>query len=80
MPLAIVRFSISTLSPIFSSTKRNDLAGIWKLLSFVISFGIYSSFAQELNFYNFVACICVVETCLYIFQFLMMLYAARNPK
>ena len=69
MPLAIVRFSISTLSPIFSSTKRNDLAGIWKLLSFVISFGIYSSFAQELNFYNFVACICVVETCLYIFSF-----------
>ena len=51
--LAIIRFVISTLSPIFSSTKRNDLASIWKLSSFLVSFSVYSYFASEINFFLF---------------------------
>lgn len=78
--LAIIRFVISTLSPIFSSTKRNDLASIWKLSSFLVSFSVYSYFASEINFFYFIICICVVETILYIFQLFMLIYAAKNPK
>lgn len=78
--LAIIRFVISTLSPIFSSAHRNDLASIWKFSSFFTSLLVYSYFSTELTFFNFIICICFVEMCLYFFQLFMLVYAAKNPK
>ena len=80
LPLAIIRFIISTLSPIFSSTQRNDLAGVWKIFSFIISFSAYSLLTPNSNFFYFIVLVCVVEISLYFMQFFMMLYACKNPR
>ena len=79
LPMVIFRFVVSTFSPIFSSTGRNDLAGIWKLSGFFISFLVYSFFAGAAGIEKFLIVICLTEIVLYAVQLALIIQSACQP-
>ena len=80
LPLALVKFITSTPSTIFESTHRNDLLAIWKISSFIISFLTFSYFITKLSFNEFLVCILIVETLIYLYQMSLIIVAAVKPK
>lgn len=79
LPMIIFRFVVSTFSPIFSSSGRNDLAAIWKISGFCISFVIYSLFVSSSSVEQFLLVICLTEIFLYIAQLFLIFKSANQP-
>ena len=79
LPMVIFRFVVSTFSPIFSSAGRNDLAGIWKVSGFLVSFLVYSFFAGTSGIEKFLIVICLTEIVLYAVQLALIIQSACQP-
>lgn len=81
MALALsVRFVASTLSSTFGATRNNKLAAVWRTFAFVSTLLVLGVFADHTDPIKFIVALVLNDIFLYVFQYVLILRAAVNPK
>jgi O-antigen/teichoic acid export membrane protein len=80
MPAIIIRFVVSTLSPVFSSTGNNHLAAIWKVVAFLVTLSVFNSYSGLLEAKELLFWIMITDCALYGIYFCLIWYAILNPR
>ena len=80
MPAISIKFIVSTLSPVFSSTGNNKISALWQIFSFISTFFVLYIFSGNLSTKNILIAITITDVILYCLYYFLILYSVRNPK
>ncbi len=80
MPAFALRFVVSTVSGVFSSTGNNHLAAIWKITAFLCTFVMFWQLADKLLIEQLFLTMMVTDLILYSFYYYLILYAVDHPR
>lgn len=80
MPALVIKFVVSTLSPVFSSTGNNHLAAIWKILVFLVTLIMFIFCSGRLEVRELFFTMMVIDSTLYLLYYFLIWYALKNPK
>ncbi|MEI8204180.1 MAG: hypothetical protein WCH34_14255 [Bacteroidota bacterium] len=79
MPSLALRFVVSTVSGVFSSTGNNHLAAFWKILAFLGTFLMFWRLADQLTVKDLFLSMMVLDFVLYSFYYYLIWYAIKHP-
>ncbi len=74
------RFVAFTLSLTLDATRNNKYAAIWKTTAFISTLAVYIWFAPRGNITELLIASAVNDVLLYVFYYVLILRAAKNPK
>jgi lipopolysaccharide exporter len=74
------RFVAFTLSLTLDATRNNKYAAIWKTTAFIMTLAVFIWFAPRGNITELLIASAVNDVLLYIFYYVLILRAAKNPK
>jgi O-antigen/teichoic acid export membrane protein len=80
MPGLMCIFIVSTLSPIFSSTGNLKISAVWNVTAFIINFILLFIFSPKLEINQLLVLISAINIFIYVFYFILIIYAIKNPK
>lgn len=80
MPALAIKFVVSTLSGVFSSTGYNKLGAGWKIGAFITTFGAFYLYSGNLDVPSFFTLMVVIDLCLYTIHYALIVYAIRFPR
>lgn len=79
-PVLIIRFTASTLSGTLGATQHPQLAGLWKLISFTLTLGVFLTFSGTISAQQLLTYLVISDSGLYLFYYILIYYAAIYPK
>ena len=80
IPGMVIKFVVSTLSPVFSSTGNSHIAAGWRLLGFLVTISIFINYSGKLTIFQLLHVIVVSDIVLYSLYYLLVCYALKRPK
>lgn len=79
IPALAVKFVSSTLSSTMGATNNNKYGAMWKICSFVTTFGVLACFAPKGDIMHLLYALLVNDSLLYIFYFYLIVRSAKYP-
>jgi len=80
MPAVALRFVVSTVSGVFSSTGNNHLSALWKIIAFLLTFLMFWVLADKLMVKNLFIAMMINDLALYSFYYYLVWYAVNHPR
>jgi O-antigen/teichoic acid export membrane protein len=80
VPSIMVKFIVSSVSSVFSSSGNNHLAAIWKILAFLSTYLFLYIFSGKITVNYLLSQLVILDICLYLLYFSLIIYSVRNPR
>jgi O-antigen/teichoic acid export membrane protein len=79
MPALALKFIVSPLSSVFSSTGNDKLGAIWRIGAFAVTLGVFYLYSGSLDVRSIFVLMAVNDLVLYAIHYGLIVYSVRNP-
>ena len=80
LPSLVIKFVVSTLSPVFSSTGNNRLGAMWNVMAFLVTLSMFFVCSGRLELEELFFTIMMLDSALYLFYYVLIWVAITRPR